>query len=235
MWNKLQIGHKSGNIEMRTVQLALPIRLGIRLLYISDLHFNRFSSNRADQLAGIINAQKPDILLLGGDYADTRAGLVPLRDLLSSFPKHLPALAVAGNHDYFIGIDRLRNIMAGYGVSWIEKSSRQVLINGQTIHVDGNFITKDACSPGHRILCLHRPVSLRHAESHYDLALAGHLHGCQFIFWQNENGLYPGRWFYRWNILEKQVGRCRYVVSRGVGDTLPLRINCTREVVLVEL
>ncbi len=76
---------------------------------------------------------------------------------------------------------------------------------------------------------------IRNKHPPYHLILAGHLHGCQFVFWQNKSGLYPGRCFYGWNILEAQIGLCRYIVSRGATDTLPLRYNCPRKLVLVEI
>lgn len=234
MLNNLEVGHKKGKIEVRTVQLARPIPSGIRLLYISDLHFNRFSGRRAEQLADIISAQKPDLLLWGGDYADTNAGFAILRELLSSLSPRPHMVAVAGNHDHFFGIRKLTALMCDYGVQWIENASVQMSLREHTVRIDGNAVSKDTSSAMLRILCMHRPSFPSGAENQYDLALAGHLHGCQFVFWQQGSALFPGRWFYRWNVLEKQIGRCLFVVSRGVGDTLPLRFNCPREVVLVK-
>jgi hypothetical protein len=47
--------------------------------------------------------------------------------------------------------------------------------------------------------------------------------------------LYPGAWFFRWNGLQFLERSCMMLVSRGMADTLPLRWNCPREVLLCEL
>jgi uncharacterized protein len=48
-------------------------------------------------------------------------------------------------------------------------------------------------------------------------------------------GLFPGRFFYKWNILEKQIDGCLYAISKGVGDTLPIRYDCPKDILLVEI
>jgi predicted MPP superfamily phosphohydrolase len=68
-----------------------------------------------------------------------------------------------------------------------------------------------------------------------DLVLAGHLHGCQFVFKEHAERLLPGGWFYSWNCLRRKVGNCALIVSRGCADTLPFRWNCPREVVVCDL
>lgn len=231
----MQIGNNSGNLETRTVKMRYNCPAKIRLLYITDLHFNKHSQQRAGELARIIKGQNPDILLFGGDYVDSHRGIQPLREVLAAAQSQPLALAVAGNHDYFFGLGKMKALMAEYGIRWLERQSVQLEVNGQAIRIDGKRITTEPPSDELQILCLHEPLAPPKPDNPYDLILAGHLHGCQFVFWESPKGLYPGRWFYRWNILEKHLGHCRYVVSRGVGDTLALRYNCAREVVVVEI
>jgi len=50
---------------------------------------------------------------------------------------------------------------------------------------------------------------------------------------QTPNGLYPVKWRYKWNILDKTYGRCYYILSKGLGDTFPIRYNCRRDAILV--
>lgn len=230
---KLELGHTAGRIEVRTVVYEGKIPVGIRILFVSDLHFNRFSGGRAQQLIEIIQETNPDIVLLGGDYVDNSNGLVHLDNLLAALPEKSRTFAVAGNHDYFFGIQKLKTCMSRNKVVWIEKISAEVRFGNQTITIDGNIRNRSPNSSAFRILCSHHPVSPYKFKNDYDLILSGHLHGCQIVLWQHKNSLYPGRWFYRWNILEKHVGHCCLVVSRGIGDTLPVRYNCPREVILV--
>ncbi|MFN0015646.1 MAG: metallophosphoesterase [Saprospiraceae bacterium] len=231
--DKLEIGHRAGNIDVRTVELGWRSPEAARILYVSDLHFNKHSGRRARQLAEIVHQTNPDIVLWGGDYVDSASGLAHFADLLAAVPKQVLGFAVAGNHDHYFGIQKIEAILSQHGIDWIENTSVEVKVGGQIIAIDGNCSNVAPRQDAFCIRCSHRPVSPYGLEKSYDLILAGHLHGCQFVFWTNRSGLYPGRWFYRWNILEAQMGRCRYIVSRGIGDTLPLRFNCDREVILV--
>jgi predicted MPP superfamily phosphohydrolase len=47
--------------------------------------------------------------------------------------------------------------------------------------------------------------------------------------------LYPAAWAHRWHGLRFAAGDTRMLVSRGAGDTFPLRFNCPREVLLCDL
>ncbi|HYC78851.1 MAG TPA: hypothetical protein VEI02_14595, partial [Planctomycetota bacterium] len=67
------------------------------------------------------------------------------------------------------------------------------------------------------------------------VAFAGHLHGGQCVFFRRGARLYPGAWFNRWTGLRFDVGATKLFVSLGLGDTLPLRWNCPREVVTLDL
>jgi predicted MPP superfamily phosphohydrolase len=69
----------------------------------------------------------------------------------------------------------------------------------------------------------------------YRLVLAGHLHGAQCVFATWEGRQFPGAWFYRWCGLRFDLDATTLLVSRGVSDTLRLRWNCPREVLLCEV
>jgi hypothetical protein len=107
-------------------------------------------------------------------------------------------------------------------------------IAGNTILLYGGFIpTTLPVANTLSIAVLHEPVSPEKLKHRCHLAFAGHLHGCQFVFWQHGNDLYPGKLFYRNNFIERRIGRFAYFISRGLGDTLPIRFNCPREIVRV--
>jgi predicted MPP superfamily phosphohydrolase len=65
--------------------------------------------------------------------------------------------------------------------------------------------------------------------------LAGHLHGGQCVLATRRGRLYPAAWIYRWHGLRFEEAGAVMLVSRGVGDTLPVRFNCPREVILCEI
>jgi uncharacterized protein len=132
-------------------------------------------------------------------------------------------------------IQSIKNICEKHNITWLENQSNRLEINGLEIEIVGSKPQKKSTNVGFRILCLHQPIDISPFQMEYDLVFAGHLHGCQFVFWETPKGLFPGKFFYRWNILKAQFGNCLYLVSKGLGDTLPIRFNCKRDVVMVEV
>ncbi len=220
---------------VRCIDLSRQYHLGLRIVYLSDFHFNGFCHQKALDLAKIVCNLKPDLTILGGDYVDTLGGFAPFQNFLASISSCGKVFALAGNHDVLWGKRHFENLMMKNGICWLEMKSQILRIGAKTIKISGNIWKKESPIADFQILCLHKPMKLPEIHNPYQLVLAGHLHGGQLVLWENEKGLYPGRWFYRWNVLERQVGNCHYIISRGLGDTLPLRYNCPFEVILVEL
>lgn len=214
-------------------------RAGLRLLYLSDLHFTARSEALAARIGTLAAAEAPQLILLGGDYADTPGGRRPLARLVAELAQLAPTLAIAGNHDQWLGLGAIRAAITEHGGQWIEGQRRQLQLAGRQLHIDGNLRPEPGALAQQagplRILCAHRPPDLTRWYPHYDLILAGHLHGGQLVLWQRGAQLYPGRLLYRWNGLRYARGGCRMLVSRGLGDTLPLRLGCPRELLSVEL
>lgn len=234
MSKRLEIGYNS-RFEIRMERVACAVRSAIRILYLSDLHFTGRSAEMAGRLVEEVKRLCPDLVLLGGDYTDSYAGLVPLGHLLQGISGVAPALAIAGNHDRFFGINTLREMMETHRVQWIEGASHDLYIKGTHIRVDGNACAERDPGSAIRVLCLHKPLDPEGLRTGYHLAFAGHLHGGQCVLWENRKGLFPGRYFYKWNRLKAQVGDCHYYISRGLGDTLPIRYNCPKELIVVDL
>ena len=92
------------------------------------------------------------------------------------------------------------------------------------------------CEQEPRLLCAHEPsIFPRAAAAGYALVLAGHLHGGQCVLATLNDKLYPAVWLHRWHGLRFRRDGALMLVSRGLADTLPLRFNCPREVLLCEL
>jgi uncharacterized protein len=198
----------------------------LRLLYISDLHLSRRTDHIAAQVVDAAHRAPPDIILLGGDLVDSRNGLPLLADCLCALPASI--YAVPGNHDEMVGVDRVRACVESAGACWLD--SPLPLAPGLTL--------SGRCEPGSgfSILCAHDPAVFPQAKAAgFSLILAGHLHGCQAVFAERSGRWYPGAWFYRWNGARFTDGGSTMLVSRGVHDTLPIRWNCPREVILCSL
>lgn len=230
---KLEIGYNH-SFEIRETILELPSIKPFSVIFLSDLHFNGFSKKICAQLIETINKLRPDLILLGGDYVDTNTGFYFFQQLLSALSLYCPnVFAIAGNHDYLFGINKIQNLIDKERIGWIEQKSIRVNINGCCIKLDGNKIFPSLAEDAVSILCMHKPLPFKKLHTQYQLAFAGHLHGCQFVLWENENGLYPGRYFYVNNIRETRNERSVYLISKGLGDTLPLRYNCKKDILFV--
>ena len=213
------------------VRHAMGLRASVRFLFASDLHLTHWSPQVGHQLLRVVQEWRPDFVVLGGDLVDWPCAVGCLRDLIRQLADCTPVLAITGNHDHWVGLSRVRKTVREAGAilldhPWTHERS------GLEIH--GSLPTGPA--PPHSLLAIHNPSDFPKAvEAGFPLALAGHLHGCQFILWERAGLQYPGAWFYRYNGREFSRQRTRMVVSLGVHDTLPIRWNCPREVLAVEI
>ena len=203
-----------------------------RLLYVSDIHLRKGRSDTlCRQVLEAVARCAPDAVLLGGDLVDRSSELGRLRDLVGRLYDVAPVLAIGGNHDQRIGMDRVRDAVERGGGQWIHHGAARVRHGERVIAISGPGA---APAEGHvRVMCAHDPRAWKACQgAGYDLVLAGHLHGCQIVACEYRDRLFPGAIFYPYCFLRHHRGATRLVVSRGVSDLLPFRWQCPREVVL---
>jgi len=203
-----------------------------RILFASDLHLRKHGPRHiVDRLVEIASTERPDVVLLGGDLVDWTSGLEALRSLVWRLSRVAPVGAVSGNHDLWTGVSAVRAAVLAGGGRWLEDAPWMLTPD---CAVYGS-IEQPVQAASYHVLCTHHPAASARAR-HFDLTLSGHLHGGQFVFCERHGRLYPGAFFYRWNGLrfDQKDGKT-LLISRGVQDTLPLRWNCPREVVLVDI
>jgi predicted MPP superfamily phosphohydrolase len=157
-------------------------------VFASDLHIGPTTSPALlDRTFALIRRERPDALVLGGDYIfldATAPRLERLRQLVSS--ARCPTFAVLGNHDLWADDEAI--------VRALEEAGAAVLINRTAAlsdHVDlvglddpwsGVCDVARALSGARgdrfRIVCCHNPDGLLHlGGTAFDLFLAGHTHG----------------------------------------------------------
>jgi uncharacterized protein len=231
---KLEIGYNA-DFEVRKEFVLLEKGVNFTVLYLSDLHLNRFSETLVNRILECVETHNPTIVLLGGDYVDTHRGLFYFEKLLEKLSQRQHVFAIAGNHDYFLGLQKIKNACDKYQIRWIDNETECIDIQGFKIRIVGTRLQPAFVKADFHILFLHQPIDITLFQNQFDLVFAGHLHGCQVVFWETEKGLFPGKWFYKGNILKKQARNCLYLVSKGLGDTLPIRFNCKKDLILVEI
>ena len=178
---------------------------GKRIVFISDLHLSKRDKKRLERIVDRVNALKPDIVLLGGDYVKWDASdSIPL-DVLSAGLARLNAkdgvYAVRGNHDSYY---EDYAFCAGSGAECkavnavtdaLESAGVRVLVN-DNVEVDGLFIAgvddvktgspdlKKAlrgASPDKTVLLSHSPYIIKSAARTWGLrddarhTLSGHV------------------------------------------------------------
>ena len=110
--------------SIETVRLKLP-RLsqafsGLRMAQISDIHMGGWMNiERFQRVADLIVAQKPDLLLITGDFLSghhfTDGSTQSLKDVtavLSPLANSIPSFAVLGNHDYWTDSEAVREMLS---------------------------------------------------------------------------------------------------------------------------
>lgn len=204
-----------------------------RLLYVSDIHLRKERSTLlCRQVLDAARVSTPHVVLLGGDLVDQRSELSKLTSLVRELQQIAPVLAIGGNHDRWVGIERVRRAVEDGHGKWIHSSVARVPHGGRTVAIAGP--EAPAYTGGDvRVVCAHDPRIWKACrDAGHDLVLAGHLHGCQLVGWEYRDRLFPGAFLYPYCFLSHHHNSTQLVVSRGVSDLLPIRWRCPREVVL---
>jgi predicted MPP superfamily phosphohydrolase len=195
------------------------------LLYASDLHLGHaWTQTVPTQIVAAVKSLRPDVLLLGGDLVDYSSAIDLLQAFISELSNFTTVAGVPGNHD----VPALKTAFKAGGGHWLpeEPLGVPIAIDGAT---NPSAIRAD-------ILCAHYPSDFPKAEAAgYRLVLSGHLHGGQCVLAERDNRLYPAWWIHRWHVLRHSTRKSTLLVSRGVGDTLPFRFNCPRELLLCRI
>jgi predicted MPP superfamily phosphohydrolase len=225
-WFPLELG-TSGPLLVRREAVHLGSARPLRVLFASDLHLGHWWTRPVTgQLVLAAREAAPDLILLGGDLSDNLRGLPALLECVRDLAEVAPVHAVPGNHDEGAGLNDVRAAVEAGGGHWLQDRA----IEGP-VRIDGR-IDREA-QPGSRLLCAHHPgVFPAAAAAGYGLVLAGHLHGGQCVLATRGGRLYPAAWVYRWHGLRFAEWGAVLLVSRGAGDSFPVRFNCPREVIL---
>lgn len=207
-----------------------------RIVYASDLHLTARRQHIGAALVEVVARERPAAVLLGGDLLDRRTGAEVLTNMVRQLEQYARVFAVAGNHDDGVGRACARRAVRAGGGHWLHDRGSELHRGEASLQLDATVRSRtNGEADCVRVLVGHDPRIIEAAAQHYDIVLAGHLHGGQCVWWNRGGRLYPGAWFSRWNGLRFEVQRSVLLVSRGAADTLPLRFRCPREVLCCEI
>jgi predicted MPP superfamily phosphohydrolase len=228
---------------------------GLRAGVMSDLHSGvPFAGVAAiDRWVARMNAEAPDLVLLGGDYVDAHfffgRKLAPERvaERLAELSPPLGTYAVLGNHDWRAFGARTWSALDRAGIRVLENAAASVQAPGGRFTVAGvaDLRTRRpdlrralaGVPPEDPVLLLsHDPDVFPFLPARVSLTVSGHTHGGQVAVPYLRRPVIPsayGERFARGHIVER--GR-HLVVSSGLGTSgAPIRLLAPPEIVLLEL
>jgi hypothetical protein len=229
-------------VELPVSGLAAKLD-GLRVGFLTDIHHGPFVPvEDVARAAALIVAEGPDLIVLGGDYANWQdtAYVGPCAEALGTLRAPHGVYAVFGNHDderatHAAFTRRHIEVLAD------ERTSR--VIKGETLEIAGlrywtrrmkEIIAVVGETTAPVLLIAHDPRRLiEAAKLSVPAVLAGHTHGGQVVL--PVVGAIAARKF----PVISGVGHLEYTsifVSRGVGTiVIPYRLDCPPEVAVVTL
>ena len=233
---------------------------GFKIVHISDFH-NSVLRDDNKQLLEAVGLSQPDIIVLTGDYLDSRSCNL---DVAISFAKELtdvaPVYYVTGNHEHRIPEERrkLEAALRKFGAHVLHRRAEYIERDGEKIQIIGvddptfylgdefsgkensdleadinRLLDKDCYS----ILLSHRSSFFEtYCKSGVDLAISGHEHGGQFRIPFIGGFFAPDEGFFpKYSEGMHTSDITTMVVSRGIGIGFPFRVNNPPELVIIEL
>jgi predicted MPP superfamily phosphohydrolase len=230
--------------------LPRPLRIG----FASDFHAGPTTHPALfDDLGAAIARERPDVLLLGGDYVSFDAAHVDaLRGFLQTARAPLGTYAVIGNHDIWNGRAPVEAALRAAGIAVLVNASVRLPAPFEAVRicgiddpwtgkpsVDAAFADAAGASEAIRIFLTHSPDGVVLLDGQrVDATFAGHTHGGQ-IASPGGRPLFrpsgPASRDYSYGRYEIPANGPLFV-SCGVGCSgIPLRLNADPELVICTL
>ena len=214
------------------------LRKDYRLVQISDVHIGSRSSNFLNHIVQKINMLHPDMVLITGDFLDSSR--VETKDIEALKTLAMPVYLSIGNHERYIGLDKVVPLLEETGVRVLRNNSVHIdglqligIDDADDVHQVGRELANIALDPQcFKVLLYHRPLGWDSAvKAGIDLTLSGHTHNGQ---------IFPFNWLVKQQFklitgLHRR-GHCRLYVSPGTGTWGPMmRLGSRNEITCIDL
>lgn len=232
----------------------LPPNLnGFKIGQVSDTHLGPyFDLTKLDTAIELLVQEKPDIVVITGDFADDMSLLKPAIDRFNKLEPSIPygIYFCLGNHDYFHNIELVRAELNKSRIKNLENESILLVPGQQPFYLMGVeypwandtqsginvsvpkrqqfFAAANQNIPPNafKVLIAHHPDALIDGfAAQIPLTLTGHTHGGQVVI--GGKSLLSNYTYMRG--LYQENGVYGYV-SSGTGHWLPFRLGCPAEV-----
>lgn len=248
--------------QLKITRLTLPVQQwkgtekNFRIVLAGDLHLAPNDNARLARIVSAINKEKPDAVLLVGDYVKGSKSrqamrLTEITEELKPLSQVSPCFAVLGNHDEWQGANMIKKALQSAGITLVE--NKNILIENKqntAIHIAGipdidsrairwkdiPFLSSPSSEP--TVFLSHQPNAVPHLpDKGIDLILCGHTHGGQICLPGGipiiTNCSREGKKYV--SGLNRKNNTFVYT-TRGLGTSiLPLRLFCPPEIAVITL
>jgi predicted MPP superfamily phosphohydrolase len=215
----------------------------LTVAFMSDFHRSQATSGKIiRQAAALCMEQKPDIILLGGDFITSDAGLAAdCADELEELKAPGGVYYVLGNHDYWHGSERVRSALSSKGFVDLTNLNTCIAPGFYLCGIDDYWAGKiDAekalkgTGAAQKLVFSHNPRIFPAISNSHCVAVCGHTHGGQINI-----PFVPNPFLMSWKKYVKgwfNEGNSRMYVNRRIGMlTLPFRFRCRPEITVFTL
>lgn len=246
--------------EMAINRYSLPLDIpanpaGFKIVQLSDLHVGPFFSlSKVDSIIELVRKEKPDMVVITGDFIDEPELAEAAIEKVSRFAAEIPygIYFCWGNHEYFKDKNRIDGLLKKSAIQVLDNSNK-LIADGERpfylVGVDYPWADKKAEQVETRkqflaaalkglpdnslpILISHHPDFIEDAfAAGIPLTLTGHTHGGQVSVFGYS--LLPVQYRYMRGMYQK--GNQYGYVHTGTGHWLPFRIGCPPEICVFTL
>ena len=228
-------------IEVTHHEIEAPLGSPLKIAHLTDIHTSGIARRERAMLA-LIEAERPDIIVITGDSISVASDYPGLRQVLLQLQAPLGVWIVRGNHEDWWPVENEQQFYSTANATLLLNSSREVRDGIWLVGFDDMYgglpdtnAFGEVPESAYKIALFHSPMFIEKTAGRCDLALAGHTHGGQvrlpFIgpLWLPPfSGDFVRGWF------EKQG--TRMYVSRGIGTSLlDIRFLSRPEVAIITL
>ncbi|MCS6317684.1 MAG: metallophosphoesterase [Nitrospira sp.] len=220
---------------------------GRRAVHLSDLHLDRYRPRHRALVRSVADLA-PDWIFITGDLLNVRDGLPHMLRFMTELRRLAPVYVTLGNHDHYSGVrvdefaeqfDRRKVTLLLNQVTFLPMGTGELALVGLD---DPSLHRADLrCIPSPQagrftLVLAHAPNILDQLTPQHcvDLSLCGHSHAGQWRFPHIPTFWLPPGCHGRTGGMYS-TGTHRLYVNRGIGwSVIPMRLNCSPEIVLLE-